>query len=108
MADTTESVSIAAGFLQYLEKSGKRNLLPGILAVLKKEVEPQLPEIMVESSIAMSDADKQSVLASLASKPHSGEVQFKVNPALIGGLKVTYGDSVLDLSVQGKLRKVYA
>ena len=108
MSDNSESETIAAGFLQYLEKQDKLGLLPSILAVLRKQVEPQLPEIVVESSIALSDADRRSILESLSSRPHSGEVQFKVNPDLIGGIKVTYGDSVLDLSVQGRLKKVYA
>ncbi len=107
MSDITESETIAAGFLQYLEKAGKRALLPAILAVLKKQVEPELPEIVVESSLMLSAAERQSVSDLLAARPHSGEITFKVNPELIGGLKVTHGDKVLDLSVQNKLRKMY-
>lgn len=32
---------------------------------------------------------------------------FKTDPSLIGGIKVVMGDQVLDLSVQGKLQKLY-
>jgi F-type H+-transporting ATPase subunit delta len=108
MADNTEAASIAAGFLRYLDSNGKRALLPQVVAALQKQLGPQLPELVVESAIAMSDSDKREVLATLNGREHSGDVQFKVNPELIGGMKVTHGDRVLDMSVQGKLKKIYA
>jgi F0F1-type ATP synthase delta subunit len=108
MADHSESAEIATGFLRYLDNQDKRHMLREVLAILNKEVEPQLPEILVESAIALLAADKQAVINSLSSKPHSGEIQFKVSPELIGGLKITHGDQVLDTSVQSKLRKIYA
>lgn len=108
MSDNSESTSIAAGFLRFLENAGKRHLLPEVLAVLNKQVGPQLPELVVESAVAMSDSDRQNVLQMLAGKQHSGEIQFKVNPELIGGMKVTHGDRVLDMSVQGKMKRIYA
>lgn len=36
------------------------------------------------------------------------KASFKIAPDLIGGLKVEVGDQVLDLSVQGKLKALYA
>ncbi|EGZ51021.1 F0F1 ATP synthase subunit delta [Neisseria wadsworthii] len=36
------------------------------------------------------------------------EAEFEVDPELIGGLKIEVGDQVLDLSVQGKLKNLYA
>ena len=108
MADNSESAEIAAGFLRYLDNQDKRHLLRDVLTLLNKEVEPQLPEVLVESAIELSAADKQALISNLSSKPHSGEIQFKVSPELIGGLKITHGDQVLDTSVQSKLRKVYA
>lgn len=36
------------------------------------------------------------------------QATFKTEPNLIGGLKVEVGDQVLDLSVQGKLKALYA
>jgi F0F1-type ATP synthase delta subunit len=108
MADHSESAEIATGFLRYLDTQDKRHLLRDVISILQKEVEPQLPEILVESAIALSAADKQAVISTLSGKPHSGEIQFKVNPELIGGLRITHGDQVLDTSVQSKLRKIYA
>lgn len=106
--DHSESAEIAAGFLRYLDANKKRPLLREVLAILHREVEPQLPEIMVESAIELPPADRQALLDSLSGKPHSGDIKFVVNPELIGGLRITHGDKVLDMSVQGKLRKIYA
>jgi len=108
MSDNTESAEIAAGFLRYLDTNQKRHLLGDVLGILNKEVEPQLPEILVESAVALSNDDQQALLSSLQAKPHSGEIQFKVNPDLIGGLRIAYGDQVLDTSIRGKLKRVYA
>ena len=108
MSDNSESVEIATGFLRYLDGNEKRHLLREVLAILHKEVEPQLSEILVESAIVLSDADRQALLSTLSAMSHTGEIQFKVTPELIGGLKITYGDQVMDTSIQGKLKKVYA
>jgi F0F1-type ATP synthase delta subunit len=67
-----------------------------------------LPELVVESSVALSEAEQQSLRQLLADKQHAGDIQFRVNPDLIGGLKVIHGDMVLDMSVQNKLKKIYA
>src|SRR5262245_43431690 len=105
MSENSESAEIAAGFLRYLDTNNKRSLLREVLAILQREVEPQLPEIVVESAVELSAADKQALLASLSGKPHSGEIKFVVNPELIGGLRITHGDKVLDASIQSKLRR---
>ena len=108
MSGNTESASIVSGFLQYLDNAGKQNLLPEIVALLQKQLGAKLPELIVESPIVLSEADKQSIISSVADLEHSGEIQFKVNPELIGGLKIVHGDRVLDMSVQSKLKKIYA
>ena len=36
------------------------------------------------------------------------QAAFETDPELIGGLKVVLGDQILDLSVQGKLKQLYA
>jgi F-type H+-transporting ATPase subunit delta len=108
MSDNSESAEIAAGFLRYIDNNNKRHLLREVLAILHAEVEPQLPEIMVESAVELPTAERQAILDTLSSKPHSGEIKFVVNPELIGGLRITHGDKVLDMSVQGRLKRIYA
>lgn len=108
MSDNSESAEIAAGFLRYLDGNKKSHLLREVLAILHKEVEPQLPEIVVESAVALTAEDRQALLGTLSGKPHAGDIQFKVSPELIGGLRITHGDQVMDTSVQSKLKKIYA
>ncbi|WP_274571943.1 F0F1 ATP synthase subunit delta [Neisseria leonii] len=56
-----------------------------------------------------SEAEKQQIVTDLEQRFNSRlEATFKTDPALIGGIKVEVGDQVLDLSVQGKLQKLYA
>jgi F-type H+-transporting ATPase subunit b len=53
----------------------------------------------VTSALPLNDKEKDAVKKSFGAK----EVNFKVNPAILGGLVVKIGDKVLDGSVAGKL-----
>jgi F-type H+-transporting ATPase subunit delta len=108
MIESSESATIAAGFLKYLKEAGKIDLLPEVLNILQREVGPKLPELIVESAVELTAADKQELIKQLSDKPRLGEIQFRVNPELVGGLKIIHGDRVMDLSVQSRLRKIYA
>ncbi|MBL1197474.1 MAG: hypothetical protein HND51_24290, partial [Chloroflexi bacterium] len=59
---------------------------------------------VVTSALPLTDAEqgtvKNEVLAKLGS---GGEVEFKVDPSILGGLVVRIGDKILDDSVAGKL-----
>jgi F-type H+-transporting ATPase subunit b len=62
---------------------------------------------IVTSALPLSDAEqdavKKDVLAKLGGK---GEVSFKVDPSILGGLVVRVGDKVLDGSVSGQLESM--
>lgn len=53
----------------------------------------------VTSALPLTDKEKDAVKQNFGAK----EVDFKVNPAILGGLVVKIGDKVLDASVAGKL-----
>lgn len=56
-----------------------------------------------------SEGQKAKIVADLEQYLNTRlEATFDVDPDLIGGIKVEVGDQVLDLSVQGKLQKLYA
>ncbi|MDO4878163.1 MAG: F0F1 ATP synthase subunit delta [Neisseria sp.] len=56
-----------------------------------------------------SEGQKAKIIADLEQHLNARlNVAFHVDPDLIGGIKVEIGDQVLDLSVQGKLKKLYA
>ncbi|MDO4997956.1 MAG: F0F1 ATP synthase subunit delta [Neisseria sp.] len=64
---------------------------------------------VVYSAFELSDeAQKAQIIADLKERFHTNlDATFKVDSSLIGGIKVEMGDQVLDLSVQGKLQKLY-
>lgn len=56
-----------------------------------------------------SEGQKAKIVADLEKHLNTRlEAVFKVDPELIAGVKVEVGDQVLDLSMQGKLKKLYA
>jgi F-type H+-transporting ATPase subunit delta len=61
----------------------------------------------VESAGPVSEALRQSVTANLAARYGAGlNVNFAVNPALIGGLRVKVGSDVYDGSVKARLAEL--
>lgn len=56
---------------------------------------------VVTSALPLTEAEQQKVREQVLKS--AGEVTFKVNPAIMGGLVVRVGDKVLDGSVAGQL-----
>ena len=55
-------------------------------------------DAVVTSALPLTDGEKKTVQSTLG-----GEVEYKVDPNLLGGLVIRVGDKVLDGSVAGKL-----
>jgi F-type H+-transporting ATPase subunit delta len=61
----------------------------------------------VTSAIALEESQKKALLAKLQkSLNKTVEAEYKIDPRLIGGIKVTYGTYVIDGSVQGTLNQL--
>ena len=59
---------------------------------------------LIESALPLADADLEGLKTALARRfGRRIEATVKVNPVLIGGARITVGDTVIDDSVQGKL-----
>lgn len=58
-------------------------------------------DAVVTSALPLTDKEKAAVNKSL-----KGDVEFKVNPNILGGLVIRVGDKVLDASVAGKLESM--
>ena len=62
-----------------------------------------LPEVteseMITSALPLTDAEKQSAAKVLGAK----DVQYKVDPSILGGLVVRVGDRVVDDSVSNRM-----
>jgi F-type H+-transporting ATPase subunit delta len=64
-------------------------------------------QLTVESAVELDEATRQRVLTGLA-KSYGSDlmVQYQINPALLGGLRIRIGNDVLDASVQGRLDRL--
>jgi len=63
----------------------------------------------VESTVALTDELRQAVQRNLADRFGPGlRYEFRVNPALLGGLRIKVGSDVFDGSVQARLASLQA
>lgn len=77
----------------------------GIKAGKVTVVEPaEGDKAIVTSALPLTEAEQQTVKAQVLKG--QGEVTFKVNPSILGGLVVRVGDKVLDGSVAGQLESM--
>ncbi|MEP2776904.1 MAG: F0F1 ATP synthase subunit delta [Luteolibacter sp.] len=80
-----------------------------ILAALQRlaRLEMARREVLVESATELDAGSKQRVESGLTAEHGSNlNIQYKVNPVLLGGLRIRVGDDVLDGSVQGRLDRL--
>jgi F-type H+-transporting ATPase subunit b len=57
----------------------------------------------VLSALPLTPSEEESVRKAVASSVGAGDVKFRVDPAILGGLIIKVGDKVLDGSVAGRL-----
>ncbi|MGE9270342.1 MAG: F0F1 ATP synthase subunit delta [Verrucomicrobiales bacterium] len=80
-----------------------------ILTALKRLVrlEQERRHVVVESAIELDEASRERVATGLAGKYGSDlTYEYRVNPELLGGLKVRVGSDVFDGSVKGRLDRL--
>jgi len=80
--------------------------LPQVAAQFRalKNADEGVADCLVETAFPLSDDQLKSLLASLARKfPLQLKPEVRVDPQLIGGVRVTVGDQVLDTSVRARL-----
>ena len=93
-------------FFRVLVEADRVALLPEVATLfedLKNRAE-NAAKAEIESAFELTDAQVADLKAILEKRfgKHI-ETTVRVNPALIGGARVTVGDTVIDASVQGKL-----
>jgi F-type H+-transporting ATPase subunit delta len=81
----------------------------GILSALQRltRLELERRKVTVESAVELDEATRQRVVTGLA-KQYGPDlvVQYQINPALLGGLRIRVGNDVFDGSVQGRLDRL--
>jgi len=95
-----------SAFLKLMIENGRVAALPQVAAQfgrLKNDAEGTA-DCVIETAFALSDAQLNDLVGRLASKfPLRLKPQMRLEPSLIGGVRVTVGDRVLDGSLRARL-----
>ena len=72
------------------------------------EVTTEESSVNVESAVAIDDKTAQSIQNYIKEKTGAKTIQLHttINPAVIGGLVIKFGDNLLDTSIAAKLRNL--
>ena len=63
-------------------------------------------QVIVESVVALTNAQKQAILKSLKLDPQNQKIINRPNPSLIAGLRVMCAGKIIDLSFQSLLDQI--
>ena len=95
--------------LNVLAENNRFNLLEAIFEIYKEIVAKHKEQKSVEVFVATepSSDTKETIKTRLVSIYGEGtNVEFKIDPNIMGGLSIKVGDETLDLSVKGKVKKL--
>lgn len=93
-------------FLAAVLENRRFATLPAVSALFEqlKAADEGVAQAHIESAFAMTDAQLAELTATLTQQLNRKiSADVSVNPELIGGVKITIGDLVIDASVSGKL-----
>lgn len=100
----------AKNFVTMLVENGRLSLLPeiGIQFHDLKNAQEGAADAEIASAFELSDAQVKELVATLERKfGRKLKPSVTVDQSLIGGVRVTVGDEVLDSSVRAKLQKMH-
>jgi len=100
-----------AQLLKLLLENGRLAALPEVALQFRKLLNASqgIAECIIESAFPLGAEDVASLLAALSRKfPFHLKPEVRLNPQLIGGVRVTVGDRVLDNSVRARLDAMQA
>lgn len=106
-----ELTAAQGNFAKVLVDNRRLNVLPEISALFDelKNAQEGTREAVVSSAFPLDDAQLANLMADLERK-FGGKVKatVKIEPELIGGVRIALGDQVIDASVRGKLNAMAA
>lgn len=97
-------------FVSVLAEQKRLNVLPEVYAQYQDLVLAlnNTKSAVIYSAYELTSEQLADLTATLKTRFNTDlQVSTKIDPELIGGVKVEVGDQVLDLSVQGKLNALY-
>jgi F-type H+-transporting ATPase subunit delta len=98
-------------FFRVVAEAGRLNLLADIHRTFADQVDERagIVEAKVASAQPLSEVQTRALVASLTARTGKTiRLTWHQDPALLGGVKVQVGSTVLDASLQGQLRQLKA
>ena len=98
-------------FVRLLVENERLKVLPEIrdLFVRHKNAHEGVKEATITSAFSLDDATLAKLTADLEERFKARlEIKVKIDPELIGGVRIAVGDDVIDTSVRGKLANMAA
>lgn len=99
----------AVNLIKLLVEYGRLALLPDIAAAFEelKAQDEGVLEAEITAAAKPSDAEVKTLVTRLQTKfGKKVEASVKVDPEIIGGIKIVIGDTVIDASVRGQLQEL--
>ena len=100
---------ISQSLLNVLAENNRLNLLEAIFEIYQEIVAKHKEQKAVEVFVATepSEDTTESIKTKLVSVYGEGtNIEFKIDPNIMGGLSLKVGDETLDLSIRGKVKKL--
>lgn len=95
-----------AAFLKLVIENGRLDALPQVAVQFRalKNATEGTADCLIESAFALDAPQLAELVARLGRKfPHRLNPELRIEPRLIGGVRVTVGDRVLDSSIKARL-----
>lgn len=102
-----EANQISVAVIQLLKVKGKTNLLPDIIELLQREIKLQQHEVVIESAVELTEDELKEFSHSIKNKlGYTPTIVNKVNPELLGGIRMQIGDQVIDVSLKNRIEQL--
>lgn len=95
----------ASRLVALLREHGLLPILPAVVRALEERERQQADRYVVSSPRPLSPSARKELERFV---PKDAELTEKINPSLIGGVRVRLGDDLYDVSVQGSLERLRA
>lgn len=97
-------------FFELVASKNRAGYLPQIAAQFKAlyNQSKQIIEVDVQSAQALTETEKKDVISFLEKETGAKEIKLteQINPELLGGLVIKYGDSLIDSSVLSQIKNL--
>ena len=101
--------NISQSLLNVLAENNRLNLLEAIFEIYQEIAAKHKEQKAVEVFVATepSEDTTETIKTRLVSTYGKGtNIEFKIDPNIMGGLSIKVGDETLDLSIRGKVKKL--